>query len=183
MDPLTAFPTTHVAGDTLAVLRSYATVPVGAGWTVKARFTAGVGGHQATVTAQESGTGWLFTLSAGEAAKLPPGLVTVAVTAEKGGERYTVDGSTLTLRSDPSSADRSTDPLAVCEDMIARCDAALAQLMTDGVAMYQLPDGVMVQTRSPQEVTRVRAIYAAKKRRLLNGGRPFGVINLTYGRA
>ena len=179
---LTAFPASHVAGDTLIVERtSYAGVPVGAGWEVKLTLID-VAGAKVEATAAESGAAYQFVVDASEWAALKAGPLTWAVTAVKDGVRMTAESAVLSLLPDPTNAaNGATSRRAHIERVIAACEARLEGKITDDVQMYQLPDGVTVSRMSLRDVQALLNDYRSQRARLLRGGKP-RVREVWYGR-
>lgn len=180
MEILTAFPAALIAGDTVTIDRVYGDVPTGAGWTVTLTLVS-LDGSTVTATATEQGAAFRFALTAATSANLDTGAHTFAVTAAQSGARYTIERGTITVDGDPTSGTTgSTSALAHVERVIAACEARLEGKVTDDVQMYQLPDGITVSKLSLREVRELLAQYRVRKRRLLQGGRPFGVRETWY---
>lgn len=173
MATLTAFPASHIAGDTLRVERpSYADAPVGAGWTVTLTLLD-IEGAVVEATATEEGTLWTFTVAAEDWSALTAGPVALTVRGSKSGEVVTLERATLLLAADPTvSGTGATSKFAHVERVIAACEARLEGKITDDVQMYQLPDGVTVSKLTLREVRELLAQYQAKRSRMLRGGRP-----------
>lgn len=173
MDPLTALPARFIAGDSRAIRRSFAAVSPGDGYTVKLRF-ASTAGLVVDVTGAEEASTYLFTIATTTLRDVKPGVLTWTLTAEKTDERITLDAGTMVLEPDPANAaTASQSALAHIERVIAACECAMENKMTDDVQMYQLPGGVTVSKMSMREVRETLAIYKAKRKRLLNRGRLF----------
>lgn len=169
---LSAFPSAHVAGDTLVVERSaYDDAPIGDGYTVVATLLD-TAGKKITATAVES-TVYTFTVAASAWAGIAPGPVSFAVTATKSGARTVVESGTILVSPDPTvAASGPTSKLAHVERVIAACEAKLEGKITEDVQMYQLPDGVTVSRMTLREVRETLAAYKAKRVRMLRGGKP-----------
>lgn len=172
MSPLSAFPASHIAGDTLVVERaSYDAAPLGDGYTVVATLLD-TAGKKITATAVES-TVYTFTVPASAWSGVAPGPVSFAVTATKSGARTVVESGTILVSPDPTvAASGPTSKLAHIERVIAACEAKLEGKITDDVQMYQLPDGVTVSRMTLREIRETLATYKAMRVRILRGGKP-----------
>ena len=172
MDPKTAVPARLTAGDSESIRRSFADVSPGDGYTVSLRLIS-TGGAIAVVEATEETSTFLFTVTTAATADLPPGVLTWVISAEKTGERLTLESGSLQLDPDPANATTATtSKMAHIERVIAACEAALEAKVTDDVQMYQLPGGLTVSKMSLREVRETLAAYRARRRRILNAGRP-----------
>jgi len=170
-EPLSRVPDRILAGDTLVVALAEPSEYLTAdGWT-HALVLQGIDGTAANASASSTSGTVTFTVSAADTVSLSAGAATWAWTATKAGARYTLDRARVTVLADPAG-DQSTSELAHIERVIAACQAKLEGKITDDVMMFQLPDGVMLQKLNMRDVRETLAMYKAKRRALLNGGRP-----------
>lgn len=172
VDPKTAVPARLTAGDSDSIRLSFADVSPGDGYTLTLRIVA-TSGKIVEMTATEETSSFLFPIATTDLADLPPGVASWTISAAKTGERLTLDHGVIQIDPDPeNSASAGSSKLAHIERVIAACEAAIEGKMTDDVQMYQLPGGVTVSKMSMREVRETLAAYKARRRRILNGGRP-----------
>lgn len=170
-EPLSQVPDRIIAGDTLVVAwaepSEYLTAD---GWTHALTIQA-IDGSGATASASSAAGVVTFTVLATNTGGLTAGPASWAWTATNGAVRYTLGGARVTVVADPAG-DQSETELAHIERVIAACQLRLEGKITDDVMMFQLPDGVMLQKLNLKDVHATLALYKAKRRALLNGGRP-----------
>lgn len=178
MEPLATVPDRIVAGDSVTIQRSFSAVDDGS-YALKLRFVP-INGAIVTVTSPESTSPFTFPVAPTDLANVEPGAVPWTITAEKTGERITLDSGTIEVLPDPANATTAaTTNLAHIERVISVCRAIIENKITADVQMYQLPGGVTVSKLTMREVRQLLASYQAQRATILRRGRP-QILRLGY---
>lgn len=176
IETLTAVPSEFYAGDTVKILLPAGSYPA-PDWTRKLSFN---GPEQFAVTAADSGTGHLFTITSPLTASKTAGVYAWTEIAESEGERATVNYGNVWVKPNPTIGVTTW-----AQECLTLLRAHIKGRLPAGLTSHAI-NGTSISKMSLPEAVKLEAYYAARvaaeEASKLNSGNDAGTIRIYFDR-